>query len=136
MARTPFAFLPMGTLPGHVLTTSLTLFYGTLAAIKMIIEIFRKRGAFFAVKNRTGPNRPKVLDRYGSHQFIHLKKQGIKLHYVSSGNTEKQLMLFVHGFPECWFSWRYQMEAFKNQYNTVAMNMRGYGESDKPKGKL
>lgn len=45
-------------------------------------------------------------------------------------------MLFVHGFPECWYSWRYQMREFSKNYWCVAYDQRGYGESDKPKGYL
>lgn len=41
-------------------------------------------------------------------------------------------MLFVHGFPECWYSWKYQIQEFSADYHVVAVNMRGYGDSDKP----
>ena len=47
----------------------------------------------------------------------------------------KPLMVFVHGFPEFWFSWRHQIAAFRSQYDIVAVSMRGYGLSSKPKGK-
>lgn len=43
-------------------------------------------------------------------------------------------MLFVHGFPEFWYSWRHQIEEFAGDYRTVAFDMRGYGDSDKPAG--
>lgn len=43
-------------------------------------------------------------------------------------------MLFVHGFPEFWYSWRYQLQAFSTKYWCVAIDMRGYGDSDKPVG--
>jgi epoxide hydrolase 4 len=42
-------------------------------------------------------------------------------------------MLFVHGFPEFWFSWRFQIKEFSKDYYTVALDQRGYGQSDKPK---
>jgi pimeloyl-ACP methyl ester carboxylesterase len=45
------------------------------------------------------------------------------------------LVVFLHGFPEYWRSWRHQLEAFaKAGFWAVAPDMRGYGESDKPQG--
>lgn len=43
-------------------------------------------------------------------------------------------MLFVHGFPEFWYSWRHQITEFSTDYRTVAIDMRGYGDSEKPAG--
>lgn len=43
-------------------------------------------------------------------------------------------MLFVHGFPEFWYSWRYQIVEFSRDYRTVAIDLRGYGDSEKPAG--
>ncbi len=37
-----------------------------------------------------------------------------RLHVVTGGKSNghrKPLMLFVHGFPELWYSWRHQMKA-------------------------
>ena len=42
-------------------------------------------------------------------------------------------MLLVHGFPELWYSWRCQLEAFKDDYEVVAFDLRGYGQTEKPK---
>ena len=43
------------------------------------------------------------------------------------------LMLFVHGWPELWYSWRHQMAHFADRGFTVAaMDVRGYGGSSKP----
>ena len=42
-------------------------------------------------------------------------------------------MVFVHGFPEFWYSWRHQIKEFSKDYWVVAVDMRGYNESDKPK---
>ncbi len=35
-----------------------------------------------------------------------------------------------------WFSWRYQMKEFSKDYRVVAIDMRGYGETDRPPNKL
>lgn len=37
---------------------------------------------------------------------------GVKIHYVDMGDGPPVLM--CHGFPESWFSWRYQVS--KNRY--------------------
>jgi pimeloyl-ACP methyl ester carboxylesterase len=43
------------------------------------------------------------------------------------------LVVFLHGFPEFWWSWRRQLSAFRDAgYWAVAPDLRGYGESDKP----
>ena len=62
------------------------------------------------------------------HGFI--KTNGVNLHYVSQG--EGKLMLMLHGFPEFWYSWRHQIAEFAQDYHVVAIDMRGYNDSDKP----
>ncbi|MEO1672265.1 MAG: alpha/beta hydrolase [Cyanobacteria bacterium J06631_2] len=64
------------------------------------------------------------------HNFI--KTNGINLHYVSAGSGK--LMLMLHGFPEFWYSWRHQIEECATDYHTVAVDLRGYNDSDKPEG--
>lgn len=57
---------------------------------------------------------------------------GVKIHYAQAGSGP--LMVFIHGFPDFWYSWRYQMEALSDEYTVVAMDTRGYNLSDKPEG--
>ena len=64
-------------------------------------------------------------------QHKYIQTNGIKLHYVTQG--EGPLMIFLHGFPEFWYSWRHQIKAFSKDYKVVAIDMRGYNNSDKPK---
>ncbi len=63
-----------------------------------------------------------------THDFI--TTNGIKLHYVTQGSGP--LMLFLHGFPEFWYSWRHQIPEFANDHKVVALDLRGYNESEKP----
>ncbi|MBW4505823.1 MAG: alpha/beta hydrolase [Scytonematopsis contorta HA4267-MV1] len=70
-----------------------------------------------------------ILKGSWQHEFINTN--GIKLHYVTQG--EGPLMLMLHGFPEFWYSWRYQIPEFAQNYKVVALDLRGYNDSDKPK---
>jgi len=43
------------------------------------------------------------------------------------------LIVCVHGWPELWYSWRHQIAYFSQRgYTVAAMDVRGYGGSDKP----
>jgi pimeloyl-ACP methyl ester carboxylesterase len=57
---------------------------------------------------------------------------GIRLHCAVDG--EGPLVIFLHGFPECWYSWRHQLAALAPRFRVVAPDLRGYNESDKPAG--
>jgi pimeloyl-ACP methyl ester carboxylesterase len=63
-----------------------------------------------------------------THDFI--TPNGIRLHYVTQGIGP--LMLFLHGFPEFWYSWRHQIPEFSKDHKVLAVDLRGYNESDKP----
>lgn len=48
--------------------------------------------------------------------FFFVCQQGVRLHYVEAGDRNKPLILFVHGFPEFWYSWRHQITEFSKDY--------------------
>ena len=68
-----------------------------------------------------------------NHQYI--KTNGITLHVVEAGPTDGPLVILLHGFPEAWYGWRYQIETLAAAGGHVlAPDQRGYNLSDKPKG--
>ena len=69
-----------------------------------------------------------VLEGTWQHEYI--VSNGIRLHCVTQG--EGPLMLMLHGFPELWYSWRHQIPEFAKDYKVVALDLRGYNDSDKP----
>ncbi|HAR31950.1 MAG TPA: epoxide hydrolase [Gammaproteobacteria bacterium] len=55
-----------------------------------------------------------------------------RIHWVECGTGP--VVLMVHGFPESWYSWRHQLPALAAAgYRAVAMDVRGYGRSSKPR---
>jgi pimeloyl-ACP methyl ester carboxylesterase len=64
------------------------------------------------------------------HHFA--QNQGVKIHYVTLGSGPT--VLFLHGFPDFWYSWRDQMAALSGDFRTAAIDLRGYNQSDQPAG--
>jgi epoxide hydrolase 4 len=65
-------------------------------------------------------------------QHCDIITNGIRMHYVIQG--EGQLIVLLHGFPEFWYSWRYQIPFLaQHGYTVVAPDLRGYNDTDKPR---
>lgn len=55
-----------------------------------------------------------------------IETNGIHLHIAEQGKGP--LVVLCHGFPESWYSWRYQLTALSAAgFHVVAPDMRGYG---------
>jgi pimeloyl-ACP methyl ester carboxylesterase len=60
-----------------------------------------------------------------------IETNGIALRAAVEGDGP--LVIMVHGFPELWYSWRHQIRPIAQAgYRVVALDVRGYGGSDKP----
>jgi|GEM_PF-176661 len=56
------------------------------------------------------------------------------LHVVFAGPPAGTPVLLLHGFPECWYGWRHQIEALaKSGFRVIAPDLRGYHRSSRPK---
>jgi alpha-beta hydrolase superfamily lysophospholipase len=65
------------------------------------------------------------------HRFV--AANGARFHVAEAGDPDGPLVLFLHGFPQFWWAWRHQLAAAADAgYHAVAMDLRGYGASDKP----
>ncbi|WVZ60103.1 hypothetical protein U9M48_010166 [Paspalum notatum var. saurae] len=66
-------------------------------------------------------------------EHTHLPIRGLNLHVAQVGKSDLGTVVFLHGFPEIWYSWRHQMLAVAAAgYRAVAPDWRGYGLSDQP----
>ncbi|KAJ8560449.1 hypothetical protein K7X08_022309 [Anisodus acutangulus] len=64
------------------------------------------------------------------HCFEHktVKVNGVNMHVVEKG--QGPIVLFIHGFPEFWYSWRHQISFMaKHGYRAVGPDLRGYGDT-------
>ncbi len=57
---------------------------------------------------------------------------GVRLHYMAGGRGP--LVVFIHGFPDFWYSWRHQLVGLIDEYRVVALDTRGFNRSDAPEG--
>lgn len=63
--------------------------------------------------------------------FHELQANGIRMRVAQQGAGP--LVLFCHGWPESWYSWRHQLAALAAAgYRAVAPDMRGYGGTEAP----
>jgi pimeloyl-ACP methyl ester carboxylesterase len=58
----------------------------------------------------------------------------ITLHYIEGGRPvgEAPTIIFYHGFPSFWYSFHFQMAAFKDDYHVVAVDGLGANLSSRP----
>jgi pimeloyl-ACP methyl ester carboxylesterase len=76
-----------------------------------------------------GPDDVVMVDGPWEHREV--AAGGARFHVVEAGTGP--LVLLLHGFPEFWWAWRHQIPALAAAgHRVVAVDLRGYGASDKP----
>ena len=76
-----------------------------------------------------------VADTVNGVRMKHHRQRvnGVLLHYVTAGNENGEAVVLLHGFAQSWYEWRRDViPALANKYFTVAPDMRGIGDSEKP----
>jgi pimeloyl-ACP methyl ester carboxylesterase len=59
----------------------------------------------------------------------HLEANGIRVHYVRHG--EGFPLVLLHGWPEFWLTWRKNIPVLAEEFDVVAPDLRGFGDTDK-----
>lgn len=72
------------------------------------------------------------------HHFIDVPGDydTVTFHYVTAGMDKTgEFVVFLHGIPDSWFQWHHQMAYLaKKNYRTIAIDLKGYGQSEKKAG--
>ncbi|RYR02175.1 hypothetical protein Ahy_B06g081002 [Arachis hypogaea] len=79
----------------------------------------------------TAPNPSSHITNMETIEHKTVEVNGIKMHVAEKG--EGPVVLFLHGFPELWYTWRHQILSLSSKgYRCVAPDLRGYGDTDAP----
>lgn len=73
-----------------------------------------------------------TLDENLALPVKYLTRNGVRIAYVEKGSGDKS-MLLVHGMLGSHHSMLHMVHHYAEKYRVVAIDMRGHGESDKPK---
>lgn len=74
-------------------------------------------------------NIPREVNWKGKYIYV----DGIRIHYLEKGLGEP--LLLVHGLGAYSYTWRYNIDALAQHYRVIAIDLKGFGLSDKPKGR-
>jgi pimeloyl-ACP methyl ester carboxylesterase len=109
---------------------------GLLVALAAALGLQKARAGRQALARRVDHITRRAVHLLGVPAESRLLSVGdLQLHAVVAGPEEGPLALLLHGFPECWYSWRHQIPVLAHAgYRVVALDQRGYNLSDKPAG--
>ena len=59
-------------------------------------------------------------------------RTGIRVHYAEQGDSRGAPIIFLHGWPDSWFTFSRVLPSLPNSLRAFAVDQRGFGESDHP----
>lgn len=102
----------------------------TAVQVKDITEALKEIQKLTEIEVTSDLQPPSCDPENVAHGYVDMKP-GVRIHYVDLGDGPP--VLLCHGFPESWFSWRYQIPALANAgFRVLALDMKGYGDSTAP----
>jgi|GEM_PF-679402 len=68
-----------------------------------------------------------------SSNYLYLKDQNFNIHYLHAGthSNNKEVILLIHGWPTSSFLYRHMMMPLTQFHNVIALDLPGFGLSDK-----
>jgi pimeloyl-ACP methyl ester carboxylesterase len=71
-----------------------------------------------------------------THRFVDTPGDGetVRWHYVEAGPSDAPVVVLLHGVPDSWWQWHHVLEAFDSTHRCLAIDLKGYGQSEKGTG--
>jgi pimeloyl-ACP methyl ester carboxylesterase len=57
---------------------------------------------------------------------------GPRLHWAEQGDPDGEALVFLHGWPDSWFSFSRVLDLLPERFRALAIDQRGFGDSDRP----
>ena len=57
---------------------------------------------------------------------------GPRVYYAEQGDLDGEAIVFVHGWPDSWFSFSRVLALLPARYHAFAFDQRGFGDSERP----
>ena len=101
-------------------------------------DLISKRAAHFASVKVRQPDKDGSTEKLDGVTFTHhfVTAPGdcetVDWHYVEAGSGEA--IVFLHGIPDSWYQWHHQMSALSETHHCIAVDLKGYGQSEKRAG--
>jgi len=83
---------------------------------------------------------PNTANKHGEIEYLdgdipvthwYEEANGSIYHFVTAGDPNDEAILIVPGLPESWWAFHHQLADFAADYYVVAIDMKGFGQSDK-----
>lgn len=103
-------------------------------------ELINKRAGHFDWVKPRSPDKDGDTETLLGVEFTHHftlapgDYEVISWHYVTAGTPSNETIVFLHGIPDSWFQWHYQMAKLASKYYCVSVDLKGYGQSEKAPG--
>ncbi|NOZ90340.1 MAG: alpha/beta hydrolase [Epsilonproteobacteria bacterium] len=65
------------------------------------------------------------------NRIIHSHLKPLDLVYDEYGKNHKDTMLFIHGFGESRYTWRFLVKPLSKHYHIITIDLKGFGDSPK-----
>ncbi len=72
------------------------------------------------------------VDHLPGFRHYYQTAEGVRIHYVSGGNPQGEVLLLLAGFPQSWYAWHKVIPHLAERFRIIAPDLPGQGDSDKP----
>lgn len=109
---------------------------GLIAALQSAEELVTALGDMVPARPNHDGDTERLGDASVMHRFVDAPgdSETVRWHSVESGAPSDPTVVFLHGLPDSWWQWHYALEALSARYHCLAIDLKGYGQSDKGSG--